>query len=164
MMHTFATRIRRGTRLPAMFAIGLSLGLLAFAAGCDEKLSDVAGPTPGLAPTFASIQANIFESSDSSGRAACIQCHTRQGGRIPPLGLSLDHDAAYQNLVGVASPAKPGATRVIPGDAENSYMVHKLEGRSDIVGQRMPRTSGPFLTEGQISIIRRWIDQGAQNN
>jgi hypothetical protein len=53
---------------------------------------------------------------------------------------------------------------VVPGDAENSYLVHKLDGRSDIVGQRMPRTSGPFLTEGQISIIRRWIDQGAQNN
>ena len=71
---------------------------------------------------------------------------------------------AYQNLVGVASVGKPGAVRVIPGDAENSYLVHKLEGRSDIVGMRMPRTAGPFLTEGQILIIRRWIDQGAQNN
>ena len=78
--------------------------------------------------------------------------------------MSLDHDAAYQNLVGVASAGKPGAVRVVAGDAEDSYIVHKLEGRSDIVGQRMPRTSGPFLTEGQISIIRRWIDQGAQNN
>lgn len=86
------------------------------------------------------------------------------GGRNPPLGLSLDHDVAYQSLVGVPSVGKPGAVRVIPSDAENSYMVHKLEGRSDIVGQRMPRTAGPFLTEGQIRIIRRWIDQGAQNN
>ena len=66
--------------------------------------------------------------------------------------------------VGVASVGKPGAVRVVPSDAENSYLVHKLEGRSDIVGQRMPRTAGPFLTEGQVSIIRRWIDQGAQNN
>ncbi len=136
----------------------------AFAAGCDEKLSDVAGPTPGLDPTFSSIQENIFESSDPSGRAACIQCHTRQGGRIPPLGLSLDHDVAYQNLVGVAECRQAGRRSRDPGDAENSYLVHKLEGRSDIVGQRMPRTAGPFLTEGQMRIIRRWIDQGAQNN
>ena len=150
-------------RLLAPSTLTLCLGLLAFAAGCDEKLSDVAGPTPGLDPTFSSIQENIFESSDSSGRVACIQCHTRQG-RTPPLGLSLEHDVAYQSLVGVASVGKPGTVRVIPGDAENSYLVHKLDGRSDIVGQRMPRTSGPFLTEGQISIIRRWIDQGAQNN
>ena len=144
--------------------LALCLPILAFAAGCDEKLADVAGPTPGLAPTFSSIQENIFESSDASGRAACIQCHTRQGGRIPPLGLSLDHDVAYQSLVGVASAGKPGAVRVVAGDADNSYIVHKLEGRSDIVGMRMPRTAGPFLTEGQMSIIRRWIDQGAQNN
>jgi hypothetical protein len=158
------SRLRRATRLPASSALALCLGLTTLVAGCDEKLADIAGPSPGLTPTFASIQANIFESSDSSGRAACIQCHTRAGGRIPPLGLSLDHDAAYLNLVGVASVGKPGAVRVVPGDAEDSYIVHKLEGRSDIVGQRMPRTSGPFLTEGQISIIRRWIDQGAQNN
>ena len=163
-MPAFASRLRRAKRLPAASALALWLSVLALATGCDEKLADIAGPTPGLAPTFSSIQENIFESSDSSGRAACIQCHTRRGGFVPPLGLSLDHDVAYQNLVGVSSVGKPGAVRVIPGDAENSYIVHKLEGRSDIVGMRMPRTSGPFLTEGQISIIRRWIDQGAQNN
>ena len=151
-------------RLLAPSVLTLWLGILGLAAGCDEKLSEVAGPSPGLAPTFSSIQANIFESSDSSGRAACIQCHTRQGGRFPPLGLSLDHEVAYQNLVGVPSVGSPGAVRVIPGDADNSYMVHKLEGRSDIVGQRMPRTAGPFLTEGQMLIIRHWINQGAQNN
>lgn len=138
------------------------LAALAFAAGCDEKLSDIAGPTPGLEPTFSSIQENIFESSDPSGRAACVQCHSRQSGIPTP--MSLERNVAYQNLVGVASPLKAGAIRVIPGDSENSYLVHKLEGRGDIFGQRMPRTSGPFLTEGQILIIRTWIARGAQNN
>ena len=80
-------------RLLVSSALALCLGVLAFAAGCDEKLSDIAGPTPGLDPTFSSIQDDIFESSDASGRAACIQCHTRQG-RTPPLGLSLEHDVA----------------------------------------------------------------------
>ncbi len=144
-------------------ALGLSLGLLAFAIGCDEKLSDIAGPSPGLLPTYSSISANIFTSTDSSGRAACTQCHTNQG-RTPAANLNLLPDFGYAQLVGAASIQKPGAVRVIPGDADNSYMVHKLEGRSDIVGQRMPRTAGPFLTEGQMLIIRRWINQGAQNN
>ena len=139
-----------------------SVAALAFAVGCDEKLSDIAGPTPGLEPTFSSIQQNIFESSDPSGRAACVQCHNSQSPFLTP--MSLERDVAYQNLVGVTSRLKPGAVRVIPGDPENSYLVHKLEGRSDIVGQRMPRTSGPFLTEGQILIIRTWIARGAQNN
>ena len=39
---------------------------------CDEKLSSLAGPTPNLEPTFASIQRDIFEATDSSGRSACV--------------------------------------------------------------------------------------------
>jgi hypothetical protein len=142
---------------------------LAFAltfGGCDEKLSDLTGPTPSLEPTFSSIQREIFDSTDASGRAACTQCHTTAGGRslVMVAGLNLMSGAAYSNLVNVASSRKPGAVRVIPGDPGNSYLLHKLEGRSDIVGERMPRTSGPFLTPGQIEVIRRWISIGAPNN
>ena len=46
--------------------------LLAFAAlmgsGCDERLRDVAGPTPDLQPTLSSIQREIFSKQDSGGR------------------------------------------------------------------------------------------------
>ena len=35
------------------------------AAGCDESLSSVAGPTPDLTPTFSSIQRDIFEAADA---------------------------------------------------------------------------------------------------
>ena len=71
---------------------------------------------------------------------------------------------SYQQLVGRASTGKPGATRVIPDDADNSYIVQKLEGSPDIVGERMPRGNGPFLTEGQMLVIRQWIKDGAPNN
>ena len=131
--------------------------------GCDEKLSSITGPTPNLAPTFASIQQNIFNVSDSSGRLACIQCHTDQG-RTPTGNLVLLEGRSYQNIVGRQSTGKPGETIVIPGDPDNSYIVKKLEGASDIAGVRMPRGNGPFLTPGQMVVIRRWIEQGAQNN
>jgi hypothetical protein len=131
--------------------------------GCDENLKDIAGPSPTLTKTFSSIQAEIFETSDNAGRAACVQCHTNVG-RTPASGLNLTHDAAYAALVGVASVGKPSATRVIAGDPDNSYIVQKLEGAAGIVGQRMPRTGGPYLTEGQMLIIRRWIAEGAANN
>ena len=147
----------------SLFALTLCAASLLGAAGCDEKLSDIAGPSRDLTPSFSSIAQNIFAASDTSGRAACTQCHTTQG-RAPAAGMSLLPDVAYQNLVGVPSVQKPGAIRVIPGDPDNSYLVHKLEGRSDIVGQRMPRTAGPFLTEGQMLIIRRWIATGAAND
>ena len=144
-------------------ALVIGLGLLTAAAGCDEKLADVAGPSPGLQPTYSSISQNIFTSTDNAGRTACTQCHTNQG-RVPAANLNLLPEFGHAQLVGVTSVFKPGAIRVVPGDAENSYLIHKLEGRADIVGQRMPRTAGPFLTEGQMLIIRRWINQGAQND
>ena len=134
-----------------------------FLSACDESLKDVAGPTPNLEPTFSSIQREIFNAADSSGRAACIQCHN-PGNRNNAAGLSLVDATSYQELVNVPSSRKAGSTRVIPGDPENSYLIHKLEGRPDIVGQRMPRGSGPFLTQGQVSIIRRWIELGARND
>ena len=139
--------------------------LVAFGSlACDEKLSDLAGPSPNLQPTFASVQHEIFEARDASGRAACTECHTDVGGRTPSGGLNLRHDAAYASLVGIASRNKAGAVRVIAGDADNSYIVHKLEGRPGIVGERMPRTGGPYLTEGQMTILKRWIATGANND
>ena len=132
-------------------------------AGCDESLSSITGPTPNLEPTFSSIQSSIFNQSDSSGRLACVQCHT-DAGRQPAGGMVLLEGRSYQQLVGRASTGKPGATRVIPNDPDNSYMVHKLEGTQGIVGERMPRGNGPFLTEGQMLVIRQWIKDGAPNN
>ena len=59
---------------------------------------------------------------------------------------------------------KPGAIRVIPGDPDNSYLVHKVEGRPGIVGLRMPFSGPPFLSDGQILILKRWIELGAPRN
>ena len=137
--------------------------LVALSAGCDEKLSSITGPTPGLEPTLSSIQREIFNVTDSSGRLACIGCHT-DSGRVPPNNLVLLEGRSYQQLVGRAAFGKPGATLVTPGDPENSYIIKKLEGAAEIVGLRMPRNNGPFLTEGQILVIRKWIQDGAANN
>lgn len=129
--------------------------------GCDEKLSEVAGPTPNLTPTFSSIYQEILVSASPSGRQACVRCHTpgRSGFREVGQDFSTP-DIAYAHLVGVRSVEKPGMLRVAPGDPENSYLIHKLEGRHDIVGLRMPQNADR-LTDGQIQIIARWIQRGA---
>ena len=139
------------------------LPLTAFLAGCDEKLSDLTGPTPNLQPTFASIQREIFSSQDASGRLACTQCHVA-GGAAAFTGLFLTDGGSYAALVGAQSRLRPGETHVIPGDPDNSYLVRKLEGGPNINGLRMPRNTGPFLTQGQMLVIRRWIAAGAANN
>ena len=56
------------------------------AAGCDESLSTITGPTPNLEPTFASIQAEIFENGDSSGRIAVHDRATRAPAAFPLAG------------------------------------------------------------------------------
>jgi len=147
--------------MTARFFSSMLLGMACMASfGCDEKLSSVAGPTPTLEPTFASIQTDIFQTTDSSGRTPCTQCHTSTG-RNPSGGMDLNPNVAFDQLVNAAVRGKPGAIRVIPGDPDHSYLVQKLEGDASIVGRRMPINGPPYLTDGQIKIIRRWIAIGA---
>jgi hypothetical protein len=140
----------------ALLSIGVG------SAACDESLSSITGPTPNLVPTFSSIQTEIFNQGDSSGRVACIQCHNAIGSLFN--GLNLTSAVSYANLVNRASTGKAGAVRVIPTDPENSYLIHKLEGRPGIVGARMPLVGPPYLTDGQILVIKRWIELGAPND
>jgi hypothetical protein len=130
---------------------------------CDEGLSSIAGPTPELEPAFSSIQRDIFEAADSSGRSQCIGCHTSVG-RNPAGGLNLLHDVAYDQLVNRPSTARAGAVRVVPGNPNGSYLIDKLEPGASIVGLRMPLNGPPYLTAGQITIIARWIELGALRN
>lgn len=140
----------------------LIAGLIALPA-CDEKLSDLTGPTPNLQPTFSSIQREVFETRDARGRSACVTCHV-PGGLAASSRMFLTSTVAYDNLVNARSVGRPETIRVIPGDPDNSYLMHKLEGRPGIFGNRMPDDGPPYLTDGQILIIRRWIQLGARRD
>jgi hypothetical protein len=122
---------------------------------CDEKLSDLTGPTPNLKPTLSSIQSEIFSQR-------CIGCHTGAGRFLPGV-MNLTEGNSYASLVGVPSIQNTALMRVAPGDPETSYIIHKLEGRSGITGARMPFNGTP-LTDGQILVIKRWIELGAPND
>ena len=144
-----------------MIVLVLAVGLATSA--CDEKLSTLAGPTPDLQPTFTSVQAQIFETTDVAGRQACVSCHTNVG-HAPSGGLNLTHDVAYDQIVNVPSKERPASMYVVPGDPDSSYLVHKVEGLPDIIGRRMPFSGPPYLTDGQILILKRWITTGALRN
>lgn len=138
--------------------LSLTLGALLLAIVASACGSSPMTPTPPVntAPTLTQIQAQIFD-------PVCTTCHT-DVGRSPSAGLNLKAGSAFGQLVGVASSNNPGAIRVIPGDANGSYLVQKLEGATGIVGSRMPRNGPPFLTDAQIKVIRDWIAAGALNN
>jgi len=77
-------------------------------------------------------------------------------------GLSLESGKSYALLVGVASTEDPSLKRVEPGRSDLSYLIDKLEGTG--LGDRMPLSGPPFLPDGEVQIIKDWIDQGAPNN
>jgi len=86
----------------------------------------------------------------------CSPCHTTGSSG----GLKLDPaDVAYTSLVGhaVGAAACASQTRVVPGDAANSYLVAKLRGAAGICGLPMPRNR-PALPEEQIQTIETWIN------
>ena len=104
-----------------------------------------------------SFQANINPIFTGNGCTAS-NCH---GGGRAGLTLTSDASANYGNLVNVSATSE-SFLRVKPGDAQNSYLVIKLEGRQ-IVGERMP-LAGCCLSPIDIGNIRNWIDDGAPQN
>lgn len=144
-----------------LLCLGLAAAVFIGTVACDESLSDLTGPTPNLKPTFSSIQREIFDTTDSSGRLACVSCHN---GRNPFAPMSLQAATSYAVLVNVSSVERQELLRVNPGNPDASYLVHKLEGGPNILGARMPRGTGPFLSEGQMLVIRQWIARGARND
>ncbi len=86
----------------------------------------------------------------------CVTCHDASG----TAGLMLTPEETYSETVGVKSLNEPDYLLINPGDAENSYIVIKVEGRQS-VGAQMPRGSGPLPHEA-IETIKNWINQGAE--
>ncbi|MEY4514548.1 MAG: hypothetical protein RLZZ450_6670 [Pseudomonadota bacterium] len=107
-------------------------------------------------PTFTDVYAIIT--------AKCAFCHSSGniGITIGRLDLSTGPHA-YNNMVGQLSTGNDcspkGGTRVIPGDAANSLLLHKLEGTPEC-GVRMPDTF-PALDPAEVDVFRGWVAAGA---
>jgi hypothetical protein len=54
--------------------------------------------------------------------------------------------------------SEPEKMLVVPGDPDNSYLIHKIEGNNIVVGLPMPETGNP-MSGGDIQKVRTWITQ-----
>ena len=142
---------RRATRTAASAAASIGLLLLAACAGDGSQIENDMMGGGGIEPTLASIQAHVFS-------PICTECHVPGGPGPMPL---TSEAVSYQSLVNAQSIEMPPMLRVDPGDAEASYIVHKIQGRASIVGDRMPPPPRSMLTGEQIAAIEEWIDSGA---
>jgi hypothetical protein len=118
--------------------------------GLDANGRPVTGEPTALVPELQSIQDHVFT-------PICTACHA---GSSAPLGFRLDAASAFSMLVNAASIEVPSLKRVSPGNADQSYLIQKLEGQRAVGGQ-MPLGQPP-LPQATIDIIRQWITDGAQ--
>ena len=104
-------------------------------------------------PSYANVIQEVFN------RKGCASgsCH----GTAQAAGLSLTSSTSYANLVNVTA-TQSASARVIPGDANGSYLIVKVEGRQT-VGNRMP-LGGSALDNIDLTNLKNWINQGAKNN
>ena len=102
--------------------------------------------------TLSEVQSQVFN-------ASCTSCHS---GSSPSQGLNLSEGAAYGNTVNVPSTQVSSLDLVEPGDADNSYLMQKLEGTAQ-TGVQMPN-GGPYLSTTLRQLVRDWIEAGAQDD
>jgi hypothetical protein len=118
--------------------------------GCDPQML--------YTGTFDRIQRQILNQ-----HCAVSGCHDSQSFAGE---MTLEEGTAYGSLVDVTptkvAAAAAGWKRVAPGDAANSFILHKLTGDlpDSSFGERMP-FGKPKLDQRLIDLIRLWIEAGA---
>lgn len=114
----------------------------------DDGGGNGGGETPSE-PTFSNVQVILENNCGGAG------CHI--GERTN--GVRLDSYNNVMNSVGT----QYGTEIVEPGEPDNSPIVDKIANDDPQEGERMPQGGSP-LSDDQISLIRDWIAEGAQDN
>lgn len=114
---------------------------------------EVAAVEDGKPPTVAPGERETFEQVESIFLKRCAKCHKDDGIMgAPPEGLRLD---TYANILA-------GGERVvlIPGKPDHSELIRRVEGKAQ---PRMPFDGPPWLDTEDISLLRKWIGEGAKD-
>ena len=122
-------------------------GLVLMVASCSED--DDGTMSPG--PTPVSYEAQIQPIFD----AECVRCHG-EGGTA---GLDLRPGVSHGNLVDVVSQNYGPALLVVEGDPSTSVLHEKVASTGQFGGAMPP--GGAVLPSGDVELIRRWIEEGA---
>lgn len=128
-----------------LFAFGLTASVSILGCQGDKTPTDT-----GSAEDFTAVRDEILVPSCGGS-----SCHGTGAG-----GLTISAAMTAGDLVGVPSALNPVEILVIAGNAEDSYLVRKMEGRIPISGEPMPPPNG--AEPDDIERIRSWIDAGAQ--
>ncbi len=113
--------------------------------GCNDD--DPVGPDPDEPVSFSEHVIPIFQ------QHGCIGCH---GPTLQENNLRVD---SVERLLAGGDSGEPA---VIPGNAEGSMLIRQMSPNPPL-GNRMPFGMSP-VPESQQDIIKRWINEGAEDN
>jgi hypothetical protein len=128
------------TKLPRVVGTAFAASVLAIAAGCARK------------PTEVSYQRDVAPILQKH----CASCHVPGQPGYAASGFDLQ---GYDSLM---KGTRYGPV-VLPGDPLTSVLVMLIEGRAD-PSIKMPHGGANPLTEAEIKTIHEWVKQGARNN
>lgn len=127
--------------------------LFVFALGSPVNATISRGTAYGLiAPNDGGVDLSWSASVKPLFSPLCTSCHPSNGG-----GFDVSSPTTLMTT-GSHSP------NVIPGNGSGSNLIDKLSSASPAIGGSQMPLGNPPYSAGTIDIIRKWIDQGAQNN
>ncbi len=84
----------------------------------------------------------------------CFACHGPDGeARLANLRLDIKDGGAFEE--------RDGHRLIVPGDSARSVLYQRVSSKDEAT-RMPPANSGRTLTEKQIDLIKRWIDEGAK--
>jgi hypothetical protein len=157
------------TRMKKILA-GLAVGTTLAALGaCMLPAGDGEGLTADRVDTSGTVQAppdtNLTFVVNTILKPKCQACHGTNppGGAVVFSSVAEARNTLFDNgnpRVSTESPSTHPIYRVKPGSPDSSYLYEKLVSATPKSGVRMPQ-GGPYLSDAQITVIRRWIQKGA---
>lgn len=127
----------------------------------DTRVEDTRPPPRDIPRSDGGLNIELVEERVFGVYCAVPACHS---GDMPTGRMNLEPGRARESLLGVrARGVQCGATdnvRVVPGSAEMSLLVHKLEDPRPPCGAQMPLGSAPLDPE-LVALVRRWVEAGA---
>ena len=123
----------------------------------DQRVGDTINLDVGTLDVgmFGVVNQFIFQGQATS----CARCHS---GATPAAGLDLSPTQAYRNLVGTAATKAPAMARVLPGNAQESFLYKVITEGDDNVSYSHPGLFADQSYAPFVEIIRNWIEAGAK--
>lgn len=132
----------------------ITIGMPKTDKSADEETTHASASRTEAATSSSTVDNVTYDDVAPILKMKCVKCHGSRGLKgPPPENFRLD---GYEYIV-----QADDRVRVVSGDPEASELLRKIRGQSL---PRMPLDGPPYLTDQEIALITKWIQQGIQDS